>query len=75
MLLVELAYRSTALGQISMARAVFESWWAAQMRIIEIVRGVKTTGGNVLEQHHTMAAYRYLAERARKDKQEDSKDA
>jgi Ca-activated chloride channel family protein len=75
LLLAELAYRSLALGQISMVRAVFESWWAAQMRIIEMVRGTQKVENNIEEQYTTMAAYRYMAESARKHKREVSKDA
>lgn len=70
LLLVELAYRSTALGQLSMARAVLESWWTAQMRVIEMVFGTHAPQDTFKERTQTEEAYRYLAENARKRKEE-----
>jgi Mg-chelatase subunit ChlD len=75
LLLVELAYRSTALGQLSMARAVFDSWWTAQMRIIEMVFGTQNQQETLKERTQVKEAYRYLAENARKRKKEGGTDA
>jgi hypothetical protein len=73
LLVVELGYRSVSLGQMRMARAVFEAWWAIQLRLIELVRGAKKEEEEPGQRHKpTMDeyrdAYRYLAERAKKEK-------
>lgn len=69
LLVIELGYRSVSLGQMKMARAVFNAWWAIQMRLIELVRGTKNEEDQTEQEHkQTMDAYRYLAERVKKGK-------
>ena len=75
--LVELCIRSTSLGQMTMARAVFASWWEAQRRIISTIRGSRTEQEEREKQSrdNIYEAYRYLAERARRQREEDQKNA
>jgi Mg-chelatase subunit ChlD len=72
--LVELGYRSTSLGQFAMARALLAAWWAVQVRLADMFRGVKSPEpeavSDVNDQRSSVNAYRYLAERAREKKKE-----
>ncbi len=75
--IVELGYRSTLLGQFSTARAILANWWAVQVRLAETIKGVRTSEELVTirpEQTQTMEAYRFLAEKARRHR-EEQKDA
>ncbi|MCL6590375.1 MAG: VWA domain-containing protein [Firmicutes bacterium] len=70
LLVIELGYRSVSLGQMKMAGAVFKAWWSTQMRLIELVREAKAESKEPERGHkQTMDAYRYLAERAKREKE------
>lgn len=75
--LTELGIRSTSLGQVTMARAVFSAWWEGQRRIIEMIRGGRKESEEREKQSrdNIYEAYRYLAERARRQREEEQKNA
>lgn len=70
---VELAYRSSSLGQMRMAQALLEAWWAAQARLVDMMRGF-TFRDNAGEDQRVNEAYRYIAEQAHKKKEAMDKD-
>lgn len=75
LLLVELGYRSTSLGQMRMAQALLDAWWAAQARLIDMMRGFTfRDNSGEHERQRVNEAYRYLAERARRNKESVEKD-
>ena len=73
--LIELGYRSISLGQLDMARAIFVTWWAELMYLVEKVQSLRTFN-NITEidhQRQTTEAYRYLAEHAREQREAQKK--
>ena len=73
LLIVELCYRSTSLGQAAMARAALTAWRATQARLWQQVRGPWRSGGGAAAGSPANAAVdarRYLAERLRKNREE-----
>lgn len=76
LLVIELGYRSTSLGQMRMAQALLDAWWAAQAKIINMMRGFTfrdNTGQD--EKRKVNEAYRYLAERTQRNRGSVDKDA
>lgn len=74
LLIIELAYRSTSLGQMRMAQALLEAWWSAQNRMVDMMRGF-TFRERAEDFQKVNEAYRYLAEQARRKKEAGEKDA
>lgn len=70
---VELGYRSSSLGQIRMAQALLDAWWAAQARLVDMMRGF-TFRDDADGHRRTNEAYRYIAEQARRKKEAVDKD-
>ena len=68
--LIELGYRSASLGQIRMARALLDAWWEVQNRLIDLMRSFtfRDTNSGEDRDRSVNEAYRYLAERSRRDK-------
>ena len=69
--LIELFFRSTSFGQLSMFRAVVAAWWGAQRRLMEMIQGNDNKETVVAistryDQQQTIQAHRYLAERSRR---------
>lgn len=73
-LIIELGYRSASLGQMRMAQALLDTWWAAQNRLVDMMRGF-TFRDSSGDHQKVNEAYRYLAEQARKKKEVGEKDA
>ncbi len=63
--LVELFFRSTSFGQLSMVKALISVWWTAQNRLIEVIKNAKFEKVQVsdsdIDHAKTMDAYKYLA--------------
>ncbi|MGE5604823.1 MAG: VWA domain-containing protein [Bacteroidota bacterium] len=75
LLVIELGYRSTSLGQMRMARALLEAWWEAQNRLIDLMRGFSFRDNHSEQRERSVnEAYRYLAERARRNRETADKD-
>lgn len=74
LLVIELGYRSASLGQMRMARALLDTWWAAQNRLVDMMRGF-TFRDSSGDYQKVNEAYRYLAEQARRKKEAGEKDA
>jgi hypothetical protein len=64
LLVVELAFRSTSLGQVTMARSAFSNWWERQKQVLDSLRtdgqGEDLTD---ISGERTKTAYRYLAKK------------
>ncbi len=73
---IELGYRSTSLGQMRMAQALVDTWWAAQARLVDLMHGFASRDhyGDA-ERQRVNEAYRYLAERVHRNKEAVEKDA
>lgn len=70
LLVLELGYRSASLGQIRMARALLDAWWEAQNRLIDLMRGFTFRDNSGEDREQSLnEAYRYLAERARRNRE------
>jgi Ca-activated chloride channel family protein len=74
LLVIELGYRSASLGQMRMAQALLDAWWAAQNRLVDMMRGF-TFRDSSGDYQKVNEAYRYLAEQARRKKEGGEKDA
>ncbi len=76
LLVIELGYRSTSLGQMRMAQALFDAWRSAQARLINTIRGFTLRDDSAEPgSQRVNEAYRYLAERVRRNKGTVEKDA
>ncbi len=73
LLVVELGYRSSSLGQMRMAQALLDTWWAAQARLVDMMRGYTFKDSSV-EHLNINEAYRYIAEQTRRKKEAMNKD-
>lgn len=63
--LVELFFRSTSFGQLSMVKALVSVWWTAQNKLVEVIKNAKfekvQAAGKNIEHEEAMDAYKYLA--------------
>lgn len=63
--LIELFFRSTSFGQLSMVKALISVWWTAQNRLVEVIKSAKFEKVRVtdkdIDHAKTMDAYKYLA--------------
>ena len=75
--LVELAVRSSSLGQLTMARVALFQWWSSQVKWIEKVYGSNTSStlSGIEEVRNVDSARRYLAWQAKRKKEKDNGDS
>jgi Ca-activated chloride channel family protein len=72
--LVELAVRSTSLGQLAMACIALSEWWSSKIKGMEEIYGsnASTILSGVEEHRHVNSARRYLAQQAKQKKEKDT---
>ncbi len=70
-LVIEIAIRSASLGQLAKVRESLQAWWVKQQRLIALIRGRQSGDEpSQADAQRTVGAYRYMAERARRQERE-----
>ena len=74
---IELFFRSTSFGQLSMLKAVFSVWWINQKKLLEVIKNAKLPKIQIKKEkpdyEKTMDAYKYLAKKIQERNKENNK--